>query len=136
MFRCMLCASRSVVAHRGQRSASGREGFPGDECSPINFMSFSVEPAETCRLSNLSNQNAWQPVHTSMVTCAPEWPSNAMEVISVPQPGHFIDKYCSWSPGAVPCEETEAEEFAEESVTPYPPPAIWMNIKRKELQNL
>src|SRR5713226_6588946 len=98
MFRCMLCASRSVVAHRGHWSASGSDGFPGDECSPINFMSFSVEPAESCRLSNRSNQNAWQLAHTSMVTCAPEWPSSVMAVISLVQPGHFIDKHCSWPP--------------------------------------
>src|SRR5260370_23992087 len=52
MLRCMLCASRSVVAHRGHCSGSGSDGLTGDECSPINFMSFSVEPGESCRLSN------------------------------------------------------------------------------------
>src|SRR6266403_1556601 len=102
MFRCMSCASRSVVAHRGQWSAAGREGFPGVECSPINFMSFSVEPAESCKLSKWSNQNAWQPAHTSMATCAPKRASSVMAVISVPQPGHFMEKHCNWSPGAMP----------------------------------
>src|SRR6266849_1756289 len=101
MFRCILCASRSPVAHRGQRSASGSDGFPGDECSPINFMSFSVEPGESCRLSNRSNQKAWQVAQTSMATCAPKRASRVMGVISEVQPGHFINKHCSWPPGPI-----------------------------------
>src|SRR5882762_11635326 len=90
MLRCMLWASRSDVVHRGHWSTAGSDGFPGDECSPIYFMSFSVEPAESCRLSIRSNQNAWQAAHTSMATCAPERPSSVIAVISVLQPGHFI----------------------------------------------
>src|SRR5260370_37357953 len=91
MFRCMLCASRSAVAQRGQRSASGSDGFPGDECSPINFMSFSVEPAESWRLSKGSNQNAWQPAHTSMVTGLRKRAFRVMAAVSVPHPGHVMD---------------------------------------------
>src|SRR5882762_2734906 len=146
MFRCMLCASRSVVAHRGQRSTAGRDGFPGDECSPMNFISFSVEPAESCRLSIRSNQNAWQVAHTSMATCAPKRPSSVMAVISVLQPGHFIDKHCSWPPGpiekevpgnALKCKPSATRRKCRQCGlrgvgTPYPPP-ICMNIKRKEL---
>src|ERR1700757_2732199 len=42
-----------------------------------------------------------------MLTCAPKWPSSAMAVISVPQPGHFIDKHCSWSPGPIAIDGEE-----------------------------
>src|SRR6266436_6599443 len=35
----------------------------------------------------------------SIVTCARKRPSSVMGVISVLQPGHFIDKHCSWPPG-------------------------------------
>src|SRR6267378_3260688 len=36
-----------------------------------------------------------------MVTCAPEWPSSVMAVISVVQTGHFIEKHCSWPHGPI-----------------------------------
>src|SRR6266404_828382 len=36
-----------------------------------------------------------------MATFVSKWPSSVMAVISVPQPGHFIDKHCSWPPGPI-----------------------------------
>src|SRR5258708_1890056 len=54
-----------------------------------------------------------------MVTCAPKRPSSIMAVISVAQPGHFIDKHCSWPPGLMPSKE--GKEFSEEAAPPYHP---------------
>src|SRR6266446_10455049 len=91
MFPCRSCASRSVVAHRGHCIVAGSDGFAGDGCSPMNFMSFSVEPGESFRLSKRSNQNAWHPAQTSIATCPPMRASCVMGAISVLQPGHFME---------------------------------------------
>jgi len=44
-----------------------------------------------------------------------------MEVISFPQPGHFMEKHCNWSPGAMPSigKEVPSEERATEKARGY-----------------
>ena len=49
----------------------------------------------SCRLSYLSNQNDWQPVHRSIVTDRPMWASSVMEVIFVLQAGQFMSMSAS-----------------------------------------
>src|SRR5258708_4306249 len=99
MFPCISCASVRRPGHRGHRNTLDGKGLTGEECSPINFISFRVEPGASCRLSYGSNQNAWQLAHRSMVTCLPNWASSVWAVISFVQPGHFMEDYCSWLPG-------------------------------------
>src|SRR5580700_10550649 len=90
MFRTISCASDSGPPQRGHRSASDKVGLTVEECSPINFISLSVEPGESCRLSCWSNQNDWQAVHTSMVSCVPKRASSVQLVMSFPQLGHVM----------------------------------------------
>src|ERR1700722_1464652 len=90
MFRTRSCDSDSGPSHRGHGSTSDRVGLTVDECSPINFISLSVAPGESCRILCSSNQNAWQLEHTSTVTCVPKRPSSVQSVIAFPQLGHVM----------------------------------------------
>src|SRR5262249_7046282 len=91
MLRTISCASESGPPQRGQRSASDNVGLVAEVCSPMNFMSWSVAPGASCRLSCGSNQNAWQAAHTSTVTCAPKRASSVQAVISLPQLGQVME---------------------------------------------
>src|SRR5438128_1160416 len=89
----MSCVSNSRPPHRGQRRFSALDSTPVGGWSLMNFISCSVEPAESCGLLYISNQNAWHAVHTSNSTGEPSRPSSDMSVISLAQPGHFIRLY-------------------------------------------
>jgi hypothetical protein len=93
VLRCKSFVIRRRPAQRGHLRPCEKTLLPA-ECSPMNFISLRVEPGDSFRLSYLSNQKAWQPVHASMETAVPTCASRVIPTIWLEQFGQLMDN-CS-----------------------------------------
>jgi hypothetical protein len=85
----MSFVDNNGVEQRGQFIVFESDAGAEAECSPMNFISLSVDPGESFKSSYLSNQNTWQRAQRSMVTGKLRWASISMDVISAAQFGQF-----------------------------------------------